>query len=74
MYSFGRVICVNNEQNFLFSFQNKMGPHYLMFLMATFSILGSLVVILLPESMPHEAMKRDSNASKHTGDDQQEER
>lgn len=60
--------------NFLFCFQNKIEPYYLMFLMATFSVLGSLVVIFLPESMPHEAMKRDSNASKHIGDDQQEER
>lgn len=45
-----------------------------MLVMSTFSIFGSLVVIFLPESMPHEAMKRNSNASNHIGDDQQEER
>lgn len=45
-----------------------------MLLMATFSVLGSLVVIFLPESMPPEAMKRNSNASKQAGDDQAEER
>lgn len=65
---------VKTIPGFLFCFQNKIQPFLLMSLMATFSILGSLVVIFLPESMPHEAMKRNSNASKHIGDDQQEER
>lgn len=45
-----------------------------MLLVASFSILGSLVVIFLPESMPHGAMKRTSNASQHSGDEPHEER
>lgn len=35
-------------------------------------MLGSFVVIFLPESMPPEALKRNSSASQH--DDQHEER
>lgn len=42
--------------------------------MGAFSILGSLVVFFLPESMPHEALKRNSTASQHSGDEQHEER
>lgn len=49
-------------------------PYFLMLLVASFSILGSLVVIFLPESMPNEAMKRNSNASQHIGDEPHEER
>lgn len=45
-----------------------------MLLLALSSILGSLVVIFLPESMPHEAMKRNSNASQNSADEQHEER
>lgn len=72
--------CVHHKINnlllalhFLFP-QNKIQSYFLMLLMSTFSVLGSMVVIFLPESMPHEAMKRNSNASKHIADDQQEER
>lgn len=43
-----------------------------MLLVASFSMLGSFVVIFLPESMPPEALKRNSSASQH--DDQHEER
>lgn len=45
-----------------------------MLLLATSSVLGSLVVIFLPESMPHNASKRTSNASQHSGEEQREER
>lgn len=46
-----------------------------MLLVASSSMLGSLVVIFLPESMPHDAMKRDRTASQHViGDEVHEER
>lgn len=45
-----------------------------MLLVASSSVLGSLVVLFLPESMPNEALKRDPTASQHTGDEQHEER
>lgn len=45
-----------------------------MLLVSSFSIVGSFVVIFLPESMPLEAMKRDAPASQQSGDDQNEER
>lgn len=54
--------------------QNKIQPYFLMLLVASFSVLGSLVVLFLPESMPNEALKRDPTASQHTGDEQHEER
>lgn len=57
-----------------FTLQNKIQPYFLMVLVASCSILGSLVVIFLPESMPHDATKRISNASQHSGDEQHEER
>lgn len=56
--------------------QNKIThlPYFLMLLVSSFSILGSLVVIFLPESMPPEAMKRDPIPSQHIGDESHEER
>ncbi|XP_031621225.1 organic cation transporter protein [Contarinia nasturtii] len=51
-----------------------LDQYYLMLLVALFSMFGSLVVICLPESMPHNAIKRTSNASQHSGEEQHEER
>lgn len=45
-----------------------------MLLVSSFSIMGSFVVIFLPERMPFEAMKRTSIVSQHSSDDQREER
>lgn len=45
-----------------------------MLLVSSFSIIGSFVVIFLPERMPTDAMKSDSSTSQHTNDDQHEER
>ncbi|XP_055297290.1 organic cation transporter protein [Sitodiplosis mosellana] len=56
------------------SLLNKIQSYFLMALVASSSILGSLVVIFLPESMPHDAAKRTSNASQHSGDEHHEER
>lgn len=54
--------------------QNKIQPYFLMLLVASFSIVGSLVVLFLPESMPSNAFKRGSTASQHAGDEEHEER